>query len=152
METKEELNVDRFKNFLLSQKMRLTSGRKAILLELFKKKKSKHLDADEIYTSLKKKKKRVSRATVYRTLNLLKKSGIVSSLLLGEDHSHFEPHSVKDIHIHFICNVCKKIIEFESGEAKKLIEKIASKESFEAETFEIQVSGICSDCKMKLLH
>lgn len=87
----------------------------------------------------------VSRATLYRTLSLLVKGGVLKAVSLGEGHSHFELGVSKKIHGHMICNVCKKIIEFNSEEIKNFLEKLAKKKGFSIQSVEIEVFGVCKN-------
>jgi Fur family ferric uptake transcriptional regulator len=122
--------------------MRFTKGRKAIIEELFSLPDT-HLDAEEILRKLREKGIGVSRATLYRTLSLLVKGGVLKAVSLGEGHSHFELGVSKKIHGHMICKECKKIIEFDSEEIKNFLEKLAKKKGFSIQSVEIEVFGVC---------
>jgi Fur family ferric uptake transcriptional regulator len=137
-----KIEVERFKNFLDTKKMRFTKGRKAIIEELISLPDT-HLDAEEILRKLREKGIGVSRATLYRTLSLLVKGGVLKAVSLGEGHSHFELGVSKKIHGHMICKECKKIIEFDSEEIKNFLEKLAKKKGFSIQSVEIEVFGVC---------
>ncbi len=137
-----KIEVERFKEFLDTKRMRFTKGRKAIIEELFSFPDT-HLDAEEIFRKLKERGINVSRATLYRTLSLLVKGGVLKAVSLGEGHSHFELGISKKIHGHMICRECKKVIEFDSEEIKNFLEKIAQRNKFSIHSVEIEVLGIC---------
>jgi len=137
-----KIEVERFKEFLDTKNMRFTKGRKAIIEELFSLPDT-HLDAEEILRKLREKGIGVSRATLYRTLSLLVKGGVLKAVSLGEGHSHFELGVSKKIHGHMICKECKKIIEFDSEEIKNFLEKLAKKKGFSIQSVEIEVFGVC---------
>jgi len=73
--------------------MRVTNQR-ALLLELIRQGKG-HLDADELYRRAREKQPRLSLSTVYRTLQLLKKLGLVEELHFDENHHHYEVRQVQ---------------------------------------------------------
>lgn len=137
-----KIEVERFKEFLDTKRMRFTKGRKAIIEEIFSLP-GTHLDAEEIFRKLKERGINVSRATLYRTLSLLVKGGVLKSVSLGEGHSHFELGISKKIHGHMICGKCKRVIEFDSEEMKNFLEKLAQRNKFSIHSVEIEVLGIC---------
>ena len=102
-----------FKNTLHSQGMRLTGQRKLILQVL--EDTGGHLDAEAVFERAHKRDERVSLATVYRTLELLKKMGLVDQHYTSREHLRevYEPVGA-DEHYHFSCIKCGKVIEFQS--------------------------------------
>ncbi|MFQ6083317.1 MAG: Fur family transcriptional regulator [Candidatus Aminicenantia bacterium] len=136
---------DKFKNYLTSQNLKLTEGRKAVFEEIFSSRQI-HLDAEDIYERLKKKNIRISRATIYRTLNLLVKSGLVSEISFGETHSHYEPEVPKERHGHLVCLGCGQVIEFNSPEIVSIIDEIGRENKFHLDKFSIQTFGYCQKC------
>jgi Fur family transcriptional regulator, ferric uptake regulator len=98
---------------LRSRGKRITSQR-ALLLELLQES-SAHLDADELYRRARQRNPRINLTTVYRTLNLLKASGLVEPSYLTHDHrrEQFESKPTTE-HYHFTCIQCGRVIEFES--------------------------------------
>lgn len=140
-----------FKNlqsFFRSRKLKVTRTRRLIFNEILTSS-TIHLDAFEIYNRLKKKKHKVSLATVYRTLNILVKSGLVSQIDFGEDHSHYEPEFDKVAHGHLICLSCGEVREFSNEKIKKTIHKIGGENKFQLEKFSVQVFGFCERCKKR---
>src|SRR5215210_7027109 len=102
--------IDRFQGFLQQQGLKLTSERVALLREIFSI--HYHFEADELLFKMKEKGVKISRATVYRTLELLVKSGMVRRVHLGEDHYHYEHVRGDSHHDHLICTTCGTVIEF----------------------------------------
>lgn len=139
-----KIEVEKFKEYLDLKKMRFTRGRKAIIEEILSFSDT-HLDAEEILRKIREKGINVSRATLYRTLSLLVKGGVLKVVSLGEGHGHFEPGISKKIHGHMICNECKKIIEFESDELSSLLKRIAKKNKFIIKSVGIEVFGLCEE-------
>ena len=132
---------------------RLTAPRQAILE--FMSQSAKHLSAKEIYTSLQKSYPGMGLSTVYRTLDLLARMGIVTKLALGDGQSRYEFKSKKkeEHHHHLICTNCGKIINYseflndELSLVKKTEERLAKKYNFVIQDHNIEFLGICEKCQ-----
>jgi len=122
--------------------MRATSQR-ALILEAIRR---GHLDADEIYRQVRRKRPRLSLSTVYRTLRMFKELGLVEELHFDETHHHYEMKSSSE-HQHLMCLDCGKIMEFEYPLSQKIKRNIAREKDFEVTGVEIQVTGYCSKCR-----
>lgn len=140
------MGVETFQKYLKSEKLKFTRTRRLIFEEILSSKKV-HPNAYEIYRSLKGKGHKVSLATIYRTLNLLVKSGLVSEIDLGENHSHYEPDISHIGHGHLVCLSCGKVKEFSHSEIRNLIARIGRKSKFKMDKFSIQVFGYCDNCQ-----
>ncbi len=141
-----KIEVEKFKEFLDIKRMRFTKGRQAIIEEILSFPDT-HLDAEEIYKRLREKGTKVSRATLYRTLSLLVKGGVLKAISLGEGHSHFELGLSKKIHGHLICIYCKEVKEFQGDEIREILKKLVKKHGFSLQNVEIQVFGLCKKHK-----
>jgi len=132
---------------------RLTAPREAILE--FLSKSSKHMSAKEIYASLHGSYPGIGLSTVYRTLDLLARMGIVTKLAIGDGQSRYEFKSKEkdEHHHHLICTNCGKIINYsefldeELGLVKKTEERLAKKYNFIIQDHNIEFLGICEKCK-----
>ena len=122
--------------------LRVTSQR-ALILEVIR---SGHLDADEIYRQAREKQPRLSLSTVYRTLQVLKKLGLVEELHFDEARHHYEVKPSSDHH-HLVCLSCGKVVEFECPLSPKMKEDIAREKGFEVTGVEIRMTGYCSKCR-----
>ena len=144
-------NVDRelarFQEFLQQQGQKLTSERTALVREIFSI--HDHFEADELLFQMKEKSVKISRATVYRTLELLVKSGMVRRVHLGEDHYHYEHVSGNSHHDHLICTVCGGVIEFHDEELERLQLAICEKKKFTPTFHNLQILGVCDSCRRK---
>ena len=109
--------------------MRYTSQRQAVWDEI--KNSTEHRDAEEIYVHLNNRKKiKVSRATVYRTIDVLVKNKLVRKMDLGDGKALYEPKINEDHHDHIICVETGKITEFFNEELELLQEKIVSEHGY----------------------
>ena len=105
-----------------------------------------HLDAEAIHDQVKIQDPRISLATVYRALALLKSLGLVAEHSLGEDHGHFEAASAAP-HYHFTCLQCKRVIEFEAPTVIQIVRGLAEKEGLQVTETHLTLSGYCRDCR-----
>lgn len=99
-----------FENYLLNNKLRRTPERMSILQEIYQS--QDHFDADQLYDFLKKNNYHLSRATVYNTLELLTKCGLVIKHQFGQNATIYEKAYGNVQHDHLICLDCGKIFEF----------------------------------------
>jgi len=91
--------------------------------------------------------KNVSRATIYRTLDLMVNSGHLLKLDFGDGYSVYEVSHGSKHHSHLYCRHCGKVIEFEDEVISKRQEEICSEENFHPVEFSQKVFGYCSDCR-----
>jgi Fur family ferric uptake transcriptional regulator len=142
------MELKAFQNYLNSKGLKFTRPRRLIFEEIFSSKKV-HPNAYEIHRRLKSKGQKVSLATIYRTLSLLVKSGLVSEIDFGEDHSHYEPEVAKAAHGHLVCLSCGKVIEFSHEKIQTILNKIEKENQFKTDKLLIQVFGYCRNCQKK---
>ena len=137
----------RFQAQLAERGVRLTQQRRAILRVIETAK--KHLDAPRILREARKLDSSVDRSTVYRTLNLLKRHGLVDELdlmhLEGEGH-YYERKTGRD-HIHMACLRCGKITEFESELFESLKRQLQRDCHYQIVVTRLEVGGYCSQCR-----
>ena len=132
---------------LASRGLRLTHQRRTILSVVETAK--QHLDATEILRQARQIDPGIDRVTVYRTLNLLKRYGLVDELDLmhmqGEKH-YYERRPQRD-HIHMACLRCGKIIEVESELFDRLKAQIQRDSRFQIVVSRLEIGGHCSECR-----
>ena len=134
-----------FKDVLRKKGLKITPQRIAVLEEIMKDK--GHRDSEDVYMAIKTRKTHVSRATVYRTLDILVQHGFARKLNLGDGRARYEPKIDSPHHDHIICNNCGNIIEFINDEIEKIQEEIAKYHQFKLQQHIHQLFGICKECQ-----
>jgi len=126
--------------------IRLTAQRRILIEEM--QKAEQHLDAALLYERARRRDARVDRATVYRTIGMLKRMGLIDELdlmhLNGEKH-YYEARTRRD-HLHLACFACGKIEEFTSLAYERLKEEIRQRCGFSIEVVRLEAGGRCSAC------
>ena len=113
---------------LKKEGLRYTNQRQAVWDEI--KSSDDHRDAEQIYSALRNNNLNVSRATVYRTIDVLVKNRLVRKMDVGDGRSLYEPRLDDEHHDHMICLKTGDIIEFYNEELEDLQDKIAKKHGY----------------------
>ncbi|WP_457622684.1 Fur family transcriptional regulator [Persephonella sp.] len=142
---KSEL-LKEFKHYIKKSGLKYTPQREAIFRKIISTK--GHFEIEDLVHKIKTKNMSVSRATVYRTLNILKEMGLVNEVIKYGNKTIYEV-ALKEHHDHLICKKCGKIIEFHSDEIEKLQDKICNKYDFKPEFHRLEIFGICKECRQK---
>jgi Fur family transcriptional regulator, ferric uptake regulator len=108
----------------------------------------RHLDAAALLAIAKKQDADIDRATVYRTIALLKHRGLIDELDLmhieGEKH-YYEAKTNRD-HCHMACFKCGAIMEYASSSFEKLKKEMAQQSGFQIRVVRLEVGGLCKRC------
>lgn len=142
--TAVESALSSFREYLVGEGLKFTGERRAIAEVLFES--DSHLEAEELLLRLKSADANVSRATVYRTLDLLVEAGLARKVRLGTDHNFFEHILGRRQHEHMVCIGCGNVIEWFDPELAQLVERNTKEQGFQPARYTVQVFGRCADC------
>ncbi len=106
-----------------------------------------HLSADDLVDLIRKDDHRISRATVYRTLQWMVDAGIARKVDFGEGRFRFEHSYRQPRHFHLICKTCHRSFEFLSSDIEGLVEEVATARNFTASQSVVQIYGTCEECR-----
>lgn len=131
-----------FNRHLTEQKMRKTPERYAILEEIYSR--NDHFDAEALYIHMKTQNYRVSRATVYNTLDLLVTCDLVKKHQFGDNLAKYEKSLGYRQHDHLICNDCGKILEFCDPRVQQIKNMMGDLLNFEVTSHSLNLYGNCA--------
>lgn len=140
IEKKEKLS-----SFLKEKGFKSTRQREIIASEFLKT--GEHVTAEDLYKKINRKHKDIGLTTVYRTLKLLKKSGLATESVFADHLTRYEPLSEEDHHDHLVCLDCGLITEFEDSKLERLQEKIADEFGFYTISHKMDLYGYCRNCR-----
>ena len=122
------------------------SGKRDQIVNTFLKQEG-HLSADDLVDVIKREDHRISRATVYRTLQWMVVAGIARKVDFGEGRFRFEHSYRHPRHYHLICKTCNRSFEFLSSDIEALVEEVAAARHFNARQSVVQIYGTCEACQ-----
>jgi Fur family transcriptional regulator, ferric uptake regulator len=132
------------------ESMRPAGGRRSnkrdLIVNVFLRQEG-HLSADHLVELIKREDQRISRATVYRTLQWMVDAGIARKVDFGEGRFRFEHSYRHPRHFHLICKSCNQTFEFLSSDIETLIEEVAAARRFAARQSVLQIYGTCEACQ-----
>jgi len=106
-----------------------------------------HLSADDLVDIIRREDSRISRATVYRTLQWMVDAGIARKVDFGEGRFRFEHSYRQPRHFHLICKNCHRSFEFLSSDIEALIEEVSGARAFTPSQSVVQIYGTCEACR-----
>jgi Fur family transcriptional regulator, ferric uptake regulator len=106
-----------------------------------------HLSADDLVDIIRREDSRISRATVYRTLQWMVDAGIARKVDFGEGRFRFEHSYRQPRHFHLICKNCHRSFEFLSSDIEALIEEVSGARAFTPSQSVVQIYGTCESCR-----
>ena len=124
--------------------LRITNQR-ALILEIIRRGQG-HLDADEVYRQARERQPRLSLSTVYRTLRMFKKLGLVEEVHFDDAHHRYEVKPPSEHH-HLVCLGCGKVIEFRYPLTRYVKRNVPEAKDFDIVDTEIRMTGYCLRCR-----
>jgi Fur family ferric uptake transcriptional regulator len=134
-----------FSAYLEQHSHRKTPERFAILDQIYSQK--GHFEIESLYEKMKKKNYRVSRATLYNTMDLLLACNLVRKHQFGKNLAQFEKSHEFKQHDHLICTECGKVTEFCDPRLQNIKSTVGEILDFDVMHHSLNLYGVCSSCK-----
>ncbi len=135
--------AESLKAHLNAKGWRMTPQREKILRAFQNLPEGEHLSAEDLYHRLQEQKENISLSTIYRTVKMMARMGILRELELAEDHKHYELNQPRPYHHHhLICVKTNKVIEFKNDQILNISQKVAEKYGFQVLDCELRIVGI----------
>jgi Fur family ferric uptake transcriptional regulator len=128
---------------LSEQGYRLTPQRMLVLSAI--ENSNDHISAEEIYAQVVAKYSHVNISTIYRTLELLNRLGLVTETDLGGGRVRYHPAG-KGHHHHLVCQECGKVIDLDETVLYPLKKVLLQEYKFSADLRHLAIFGRCADC------
>ncbi len=135
--------MEQLAEILKTKKLKVTPQRLAIYKVLYET--TSHPTAEDIYTALRQTHPTMSLATVYKTLDALKKADLATELNIGDDSSRYDA-TIKS-HPHMICLSCGKVLDLHTQSLQTFKENVQKETDFDIVSEKVYFYGTCTDCK-----
>lgn len=147
MEKTKEAVAEIFTDFLDRKGLRKTQERYAILDEIYSR--PGHFNIESLYTYMSEKNYRVSKATLYNTVQLLLECDLIIIHKFKKEEAQYERAYNNPTHEHLICVRCGKVEEFTDSRMENIISHVEEKYEFSVHHHLLYVYGLCKACEMK---
>ncbi len=135
---------ERLEAHLSTSGLRRTRQREVIVEAAFAT--DDHFNADELLEKTRKLDRTISRATIYRTLQLLVECDLLREVDLGRDQTFYDPNFLdKPQHNHLICLDCDRVVEFEDENAALLHDCITRRLGFQPQMKSMRIEAKCDE-------
>ena len=122
------------------------SSKRDLIVNVFLRQEG-HLTAEDLVDLIRREDQRISRATIYRTLQWMVDAGIARKVDFGEGKFRFEHSYRHPRHFHLICKACNRSFEFLSSDIEALLEEVAAARNFTPRQSVLQIHGTCEACR-----
>jgi Fur family ferric uptake transcriptional regulator len=138
--------IQLFRRYLREQGLPVTPQREIVAEVIFGSK--GHLSVEDIEIALRTSGERIGKATIYRTIEILVRSGLVEEHDFGEGFKRYEHlFGTTPVHEHLICINCHDVVEFQSPEVIRIQAEAASRHGFQSVRHRLEIYGLCSSCQ-----
>ena len=122
------------------------SGKRDFIVNVFLRQEG-HISAEHLVDLIRREDERISRATIYRTLQWMVEAGIARRVDFGDGRFRFEHSYRHPRHFHLICKTCNQSMEFLSSDIEQMIEEVAEAREFMVSQVVVQLYGTCEACR-----
>ncbi len=140
-----ERALDDFRAYLRDHNLPVTAQRQAVAEVVLLS--DRHLSAEEIREELAERGHAVGTATIYRTLEVLARSGLAVERDFGEGFKRYEPARGIPQHEHLICNVCGRVEELRDERLERMTTLLAESHGFSRQRHRLVIYGVCARCQ-----
>jgi Fur family ferric uptake transcriptional regulator len=137
--------LERFRRYLRDRRLPITRQRVAVADQLFRA--DDHPSVDELERRLRSLGETVGTATVYRTLDVLVRGGMVREHNFGEGFKRYEPMAATSAHDHLLCERCGEVVEFANDRLERMLRMTADEQHFLYRHHRVEVHGLCAGCR-----
>ena len=137
--------IEEFRAYLRAHNLPVTPQRVAVAEVLLLR--DRHFSAEEIGAELARENNAIGTATIYRTLEVMVKSGLVVERDFGEGFRRFESARDMPQHEHVLCTVCGKVVEFQDERLERMTTLIAESKGYARQRHRLVIYGICEGCR-----
>lgn len=139
--------LERFRRFLRDHHQPVTGPRERVAELVLTS--DDHLSVAQIRRALRDRGEAVGLATIYRTLDLLVKSGLVRAHDFSQGYRRYEAMSTEAHHHHLICVRCGTVAEFAHERFERMLPIIADEHGFQPERHRLEIYGVCRACQRR---
>jgi Fur family ferric uptake transcriptional regulator len=137
--------IDEFRAYLKANELPVTPQRVAVAEVLLLR--DRHFSAEEIGRELEREGVKVGTATIYRSIEVLVKSGLVVERDFGEGFRRFESARDMPQHEHVLCTSCGKVVEFQDERIERMTTTIAESKGYTRLRHRLVIYGLCESCR-----
>lgn len=137
--------LEEFRRYLREHSLPVTTQREQVAEVVLES--AGHLSVDDIEQRLREQHLHIGKATVYRTLDILARSGMITERDFGEGFRRYERVPGHPHHEHLICVRCGKVIEFTNDRLERLKALVAEEYGFLHHHHRLEIYGVCRECQ-----